>query len=387
MELGDDLAPTGNLIPAEPINLTFAYEVVDTVNDYVDVTWVDKDNNVLETHENVFRSKYVSIAKPSYVNVSIGDNYLGYTNPVWLDANGNVADFYLGNNPAAEYTFTASMPENPNYVGNVIPTLGYNYYGKFNALVYLPVLADVEEAPIVAGFDPISKVMIGNAQYWAYTSIEANTTIGVSADASYTVSFVKDGVAYTDDIEISAIRYAEAVLASPANDTEKVAVANMVRLLKEARLAMGYEVSAKFDELIALGEIDGLAAKEEYADDTVDYASLASVISAVSFKIDRTFAAYVITPNSADAVITVKYADNGEEISLIEAGNSVLTNKTRVYDLDRAIEITVTTASGTVSGTYSVRAYISNTGSELAKAMYEFGMAVKAYRAEFIENQ
>ena len=227
--------PTGEY-DESTTTLTFIGEIANKDTDYVDVTWIDKNNVQHAFSEDVFMSKYQPITVPA-VNVSTDDRYLGYTNPVWLDKDGKVADFRLGNTPAAEYTFTASMPDAPVYAGHVIPTLSYNYYGKFNALVYLPVIDGITEAP---KFDEteikyFSEVMIGEDKYWAYTTVNPNTTIGVSEDSTYKVSFTKDGTAYSDDIEISAIRYADAVLKNPANDAERIAVANMVRLLKESR--------------------------------------------------------------------------------------------------------------------------------------------------------
>ena len=70
--------------------------------------------------------------------------------------------------------------------------------------------------------------------------------------------------------------------------------------------------------------------------------------------------------------------------------NAKYTVNTRVYDLAKAIKITVTipaeegSEDTIISATYSAKAYINVTDSSLAKAMYEFGIATKAYR-EYLE--
>ena len=69
------------------------------------------------------------------------------------------------------------------------------------------------------------------------------------------------------------------------------------------------------------------------------------------------------------------------------------TSKTKVYDIaEKAIKITVSIPNSeggeptVISGTYSVKAYINATDNTLAKAMYEFGIATKAYRDYLVEN-
>jgi len=180
-------------------------------------------------------------------------------------------------------------------------------------------------------------------------------------------------------------------------DVETKAVANMVRYIKEARLASSLTAGEEFDELIALGNLSDLGAKEDYADATVDYSNLLSYVHSVRFMVDGTNAAYVITMTdaaaTAGATVTVSYVD-GEEITLKDSANianAKYTSGTRVYDIAaNAIEITVTVPAAegeptVITGTYSVKAYINATDNALAKAMYEFGVAAKAYR-EYLET-
>ena len=176
------------------------------------------------------------------------------------------------------------------------------------------------------------------------------------------------------------------ILNAPENDIETKAVANMVRYIKEARDLLGLENGTKFDELID-AHLDDYKSKDEYDDLDVDYSELSGV--AVSFVVDKTNAGYRINlpgEKFANAVVKVNYL-NGEEISLVksETENIWHTNTTKVYDIvNKAIEITVTIpgedGDTVVRGTYSVGAYIQATDNDMAKAMYEFGVAAKVYR-------
>ena len=185
------------------------------------------------------------------------------------------------------------------------------------------------------------------------------------------------------------------MLNDPWEEVETKAIANMVRYIKEARLAAGLKAGAEFDELIALGNLADLGAKEDYVDTTVDYSTLAGYVSEVKFMLDGTNAAYLITLTSSDVDVSVKFVD-GEEIALADSTtteNAKYTTGTRVYDIaNKAIEITVTipAADGgeptVITGTYSVKAYINATDNALTKAMYEFGVAADAYRSFLMED-
>ena len=185
------------------------------------------------------------------------------------------------------------------------------------------------------------------------------------------------------------------MLNDPWEDVETKAIANMVRYIKEARLAAGLAAGAEFDELIALGNLADLGAKEDYVDTTVDYSNLAGYVSEVKFMLDGTNAAYLITLTSSDVDVAVKFVD-GDEIVLADSTtteNAKYTTGTRVYDIaNKAIEITVTipAADGgeptVITGTYSVKAYINATDNALTKAMYEFGVAADAYRSFLMED-
>ena len=86
--------------------------------------------------------------------------------------------------------------------------------------------------------------------------------------------------------------------------------------------------------------------------------------------------------DSDSEISSIKYAATKGNVEKRKDGEGAYyTINTRVYDLTGAIEITVTRADGTTAvGTYSAKAYIYATNDPLTKAMYEFGVAAKAYR-------
>ena len=214
---------------------------------------------------------------------------------------------------------------------------------------------------------------------------------------------------------LSALLYADLVLNLPENEeavaVEATAVANMLRYIKEARLAAGLTAGEEFDDLIALGNLAELGAQADYADTSVDYSNLSGYVQSVKFMLDGTNAAYVITMTdsavTAGATVTVSYVggaaitvnqsviiETDAETSTETEVTRYITSGTRVYDIaENAIEITVTVPAAeegaeptVITGTYSVKAYINATDNTLAKAMYEFGVAAKAYREYLIEN-
>ena len=388
---GDDGYPTCEFTPVEKI-YEFKYYVADPELDLTTVNWYTEDGSLIKTTQAI---KNFKAAAPYYV-VASGDSWRGYKVTEWLDANGSVSDLMLGD--ASEYSFTAKVSaSSQNYVA-YITDAWYNfvYYAQFHTVLYLPVTDNVEITSVDGGFtSDVSKVKIGGVEYWAFTRYESTTD--VSDDKNAVVNFTCDGVNYTQTFTLSALRYAEIILTAPENDIEKTAVANMVRYIKEARLAKELEVSEKFDQLISLGNLSDLGAQADYVDTTVDYSTLEDYVSSVKFRVFGSSASYVIDLKDAaiGATISVTYLDSGDIVELRNADttNAVYTINTRVYDLTKAIKITVTvpaTEEGAeptvISGTYSAKAYINATDDTLTKAVYEFGVAAKAYR-EYLEQK
>ena len=265
------------------------------------------------------------------------------------------------------------------------------YYTNFNMALYLP--ADTNATSIsLGGFTQGAEtVKIDGVDYYVFT--RESSTAAVSDTYTTKLSYKIDGKVYRQTFKVSALVYADLILNYPMIDVETKAVANMVRYIKEARLASSLEAGTEFDSLIALGNLADLGAKEDYVDETVNFTALSGYVQSIKFMLDGTNAAYVITLTdsaiAAGVTVSVSYVD-GEEITLNDSAtiaNAKYTSGTRVYDIAaNAIEITVTVGEESFVGTYSVKAYINATNDSLTKAMYEFGVSAKAYREYLIEN-
>ena len=375
-------------------SLTFSAAAVKPVT----VNWII-DGEVIKT-ETLTPAVDTLVAPAKTAEILEDDPYRnkGY---VWVDAieGGNIISDILGlaNGSfawAEEYNFYGVKEHDGviNYVGGIKDVMfNVSYYTNFKYNLYLPA----DEKITIDGIELelVGTVAIYGNKYNAYVG-DWNTT-GASDNTAVDVTFTVDGVTYTQTFNFSALVYAEMILSNPVNDVEAKAVANMVRYIKEARLASSLEAGEEFDKLIALGNLADLGAKEDYVDTTVDYSTLAGYVSEIRFMLDGTNAAYLITLTSSDVDVAVKFVD-GEEIVLADSTtteNAKYTTGTRVYDIaNKAIEITVTipAADGgeptVITGTYSVKAYINATDNALTKAMYEFGVAADAYRSFLMED-
>jgi hypothetical protein len=256
------------------------------------------------------------------------------------------------------------------------------YYSNFNMVLYV----EANEAATITTlteFTAAGSVKIDGKEYYAF--IKECTTTGVSDDVTAKLTYKIDGKTYRQTFVVSALLYADLVLSNTTEELEKAAVANMVRFIKEARTAAGLAIPAELTEVEALYTLDPYKDKAEYDDLDVDASPLEG--TSLAFAISASNADYVIKPTSETAVVTVKYV-GGEQITVTKAAdeNAWYTSGERIYDLvGKAIEITITDGDASVTGTYSVGAYINGTDNALAKAMYEFGVAAKAYR-EYLET-
>ena len=274
------------------------------------------------------------------------------------------------------------------------------YYSNFNIALYLPVVEGMTISSVSDFALQDSTVKIGGNSYYVY--IKSLTTTGAADTVRTTVSYTAGGKTYKQNFDLSALVYAELILKAPIAEVETNAVANMVRFIKEARTAAKLEVSEKFAELEALAQLDAYKDKAEYDDLDVNCEGLAG--TSLAFAVNGNSAAYVIkipTATFADAenaVITVKYTDGtvlggvGQLVTETDAEGAeysyykFTTNSDRVYNIvEKPIEITITMGETVLTGTYSLGAYIQGTDNALAKAMYEFGVAAKAYR-EYLET-
>lgn len=365
-------------------DITFTSEIKLISEIIATVNWLDENGKLIKT-ESVLKNS--TATAPEYA-VNSGDGYRGIKVTKWLDESGNVSNLAILD--ADTYTFKASpvVDENTEYVARITEAqFNFIFYGSFTTVLYLPRL-DGMEMPTVADFTPgDSTVKIGGMEYWSF--YKDNTTTNVSEDLNAVVNFTIDGKAFSETLTLNALIYAKAILSSPENDIESRAIANMVRYIKEARLAAGLEISNEFAAVEALYSID--AYKESYSDLGADTSALNGYVDSIRFMLHGSYASYVITlsENAVNngAALKLEFADSKKTIFIEESdlfANSYYTAQTRVYDLTRLIRISVTVNENgtqkTVSGTYSIGAYINSEKINLAKAIYEFGTAASTYR-------
>lgn len=365
----------------------------------VTVNWVDGNGDIEKT-ESLYPG--IDTLTPPIVNdYKWADSEYVNIAYQWADAaeNGKAIPTVLGlvDNIVCwndEYNFYAvtELDGVVNYVGGIKDAkFNLAYTTTFNYNVYLPIDENITYNS-VDGIVEGSIVYINGKAYRAYSA--PTTTTGAAETKHVTVSFTYDGKDYVQTFNLSAVNYAQQILSESTLDVERASVANMLRYVKEACKVAGVAVSDKFDRLITLSGIAELGTKESYEDAMAIYSRLEGYVESISFMVDRAHTAYLIkltdSAIAANAQVTAKFVETGEEVNLIDSevlANTKITNKTKSHDLVKTIKITVTIpaaeegASATVvSGTYSIKAYINATDNTLAKAAYEFGVAAAAYR-------
>ena len=389
---------------------TFSYLVYNPETDVVNVTWKDFDGKVIKTEELIRTEK----AETPLCYLPAID---GWRSPVvteWLDSEGNAASLIL----EKDEVYTAVRPvidENTKYMANVSEAyLSFSYVAQFHMYFYLPVTEGMER-PTLTDKAPSSSsgtVLIGGQKYWVYTWWCAAPT--VADDTTFVINFEIDGVKYTQKFTINALMYAEIVLSNPTSDEEAFAVANMVRYVKESRIACGRTVGEKFDKLIGSeGLYPNLPAyPETYPDDSLDTSAIAPYVDVLTLSISTTPCYRVSLSQKAIDLgmtkdnyrLTTKSGVRLDLYDYVKNGKDFDTNNTKIYNLVETFTITVTvpavkdaetgeviTESFTVSCDYSIGTYIKSASEQhpeanldLARASYAFALAAKAYRDSVI---
>ena len=397
---------------------TLKYLAYNPATDVASVTWVDLDGKVITTEPLIKGEKAVA----PIVKLESAD---GWRSPIvteWTDEEGNKSDLIIGNANAQTYTAVAPViDENTKYVADISNAmLSFSYVAQFHMYLYLPIEEGMDK-PVIKGTyhtnnDPSAssgKVLINRQEYYVYTWW--CDAASVATGMNITVTFTIDGVEYKQNISINALMYAEIVLSNPTSDKEALAVANMVRYVKEAVIARGQTPSDKFDELIGSeGLYPNLPAYEEsYPDDSLDLAAIEKYIEKFNLRITGTPCFQLTLSKEAIALKMTKdnfklKAKDGTVLDLFDYaknGKDYETNNTKIYDLIKTFTITVTvpavkdaetgeviTESFQVSADYSIGTYIKGAQAQnpdanldLAKAAYAFGVAALDYRRSVLD--
>ncbi len=381
------------------VTYTFDYVVVDAANDIVNVKWVDAEGNLFAETKALKNS--IATA-PVDCSVPSGDGWRNVMISKWTDKDGNESDLAIGEE--SEYIFYAAKDQGDDavYVANVTGAMmNVTYYAQLSINFYVPVNADMESAPTFSGSSATSKVLINGEQYWCYVFYGATST--AFNENVQTLTFTIDGQTYSQKFAPNALVYAEIVLADKnSTDAEKLAVANMVRFVKEFLIESGAS-SIPTNRIEALIGENGAYALPDYIADTeypdldADAALLNDYIESIHFRVSGNYAAYVFTKTQKgiDENISISVKNSaGEGIGLRDAtGKTPWTLNLKAMHAYKTLTVTVTvpavtdaetgdviTEQQTISATYSIGAYINATDSDLARALYAFGVAAENYR-------
>lgn len=397
---------------------TFSYLAYNPETDVANVTWKDFDGKVIKTEALIKGEKVdAPICKLDSV-----DGWRSAIASEWTDDDGNSFNFVVGS--ADEQVYTAVRPvidENTKYVANISNAmLSFSYVAQFHMYLYLPIEEGMDR-PIITGTYKTTQApsaasetaLINRDRYYVYTWWCGAADVADGYDV--TVTFTIDGVEYKQNINLNALMYAKVVLSAPTSEKEALAVANMVRYVKEAIISTGKTPDVRFDELIGSeGLYSSLPAyAESYPDDSLDLTALSEYVEKFNLKITGTPCFQLTLSEKAiklgmtkdnfvlrtkDGVILdlFDYAKNGKDYS---------TNNTKIYDLIKTFTITVTvpavkdaetgeviTESFKLTADYSIGTYIKGASAQnpdanmnLPKAAYAFGIAALDYRNSVLD--
>ena len=313
---------------------------------------------------------------------------------MWADKNGNAYDSILGITPygikadwdkAYELYPVNEINGQKKYVGG-ISDANFNlaFLSGFRYNLYIPIderLTDVS----VAGFEKNpTNVFIDYKEYAVFSAIVGTAE---AADENTIIATYKvDGIEYSQSWSINAVQYAQMIIPYPEYNTEKAAIGSMVKFIKEAVLCT--DTGADVSLLNTIIEDAGLSLT--YGTYTAGNAAALDELTG-----SVTIVQYVIHSGVASLKLYVAEntdisfkTENGSNISYVRSqdslGTYVILDPMRIYDV--IAPITVTTANKSVK--FEMLDYLTamegEAGMELAKALYEFGVAAKAYREELL---
>ena len=361
----------------------------------IDVNWIGADGRTVKTEK--LTPGIDALIGPK-ASVELPDDDYRNLAAIWVDAaeNGKAITETLGwDNDSGIFTWqdtynfyaVGELDGNKTYVGGIKNAMfNISFLTSFKYNVYFPV-NDVLAITSVEGFEDRGTVSIDAEKYKLY-----NFAVGTTAateDLEVNVAFTVNGEAYEQIFKLSAVRYADMILAISDVETERLAVGNMIRFLKEARLYSKLDVEERLDDIIADAGVPDYA--EKY-DGNTNIAILDQYIYSVSYVIYNGCVSYKFVLNDPAYADVIKFYNGDEEIGFKIGGTQIYTigessvektfiilNVMRVYDIIDTLTIKV---EGTeLSATYSMLDNIEALPHlTLAKALYEFGLAADKYK-------
>jgi hypothetical protein len=277
------------------------------------------------------------------------------------------------------------------------------------------------ERPTITGVEPDSSsatVIINRQEYYLYTFWESASAI--LNTSTINVNYTIDGVDYVAKVDISGLIYADIILSNQSYyAAEAESVANMVRYAYEcyaiksqtdSSVAANLEkYSAKITEIIGTFAADGSTTGGKYNLNAYttsfgevaesDIENYGEYIHSMAYGIFGTSGRTMVILNkeATDAGVkiffngsvgrkgttTIKNSETGED----ETVNVYYVDNQKVYDAIGKITVTIKAPDKEdINTSYSLPQYITAITEKLpeeninvAKAMYDFGAAAKAY--------
>ena len=367
------------------------------------VSWYDTEGNLIKT--NVGYEGFVADI-PLDAYVPSGDGYRSVRITKWLDDSGNESNLIIGKDSSYSFYAAKEQPADGGYIGKISDAmLNLSYYSQFHMNLYLPILEGMER-PVVSGASAsYATAFISNREYWVYTWWMS--AVSATDDKVITVSYTIDGVSYSQRVTVGGLVYAEIALEYATSQKERLAVANMLRYVRESKIYAGYADDQRFDALI--GSLDGsIEGKVTLPDYPTAFTPLDTSLGELENYISKfylsigTSSNFVLVLNQKGIDAGLKntdftiYNESGVKINLFDYagdGKTYQTNNMKVYDAIEKLTITLTLPktdtepSRKISGTYSLATYITEvekTGEnvEVAKALYAFGVAAADYKKQ-----
>ena len=350
----------------------------------VDVKVGDKTVSLIPGVSDIYAEKALRV----YAEES--DNLLN-TIYILKDANGNVYKNALGITEDGKlivdwengYVLTAS--EQTKLVGGIEAEFNLGFLSGFRYNLYIPVDARLSSVEIEGYTKAESTVLIGGVEYNVYSAL-----VGTAAAADANViaaTFKVDGVKYSQTWSINAVQYAEMLINAPSaqHPNETAALGSMVKFIKDAVLALDATADvSELEAIIASANVD--AGYKTYTDGNASAfeALLENGLASVQFTVYNGVASYKFILDEEGTAFSATV--HGEEIGFTADGTTIVLEPMRVYDLIDPITVTVGEITATVSMLDYLTAMEGNDGMNLAKSLYEFGVAADAYKQDIMAN-
>ena len=359
----------------------------------VDINWMDADGvTVVATTQLTPGVSKLDENAYKHIKELTDNEYLNILYQ-WTDNSGNAISGVLGADADAlikwpsndSYSFYARESLNgvTKYIGGIKDVqFNLNFLTGFRYNLYIPVddrLTDV----VVDGYARSeATVLIGGAEYTVYSKV-----VGTAAAAeanTILATFKVDGEDYSQTWSINAVDYAKMLINDPYYNSEKEAAAKMVKFIKEAVLVKdaAADITA-LDEIITSSGVGLTYGDYATAGNADALVAFNGVIYDVYYSVYNGVAAYKFTLVNEETQLT--FTVNGEEIKQTVNGNEITLEAMRVYDLIEPITI----SDGANTAEFKFVDYLTKLNGDeninLAKALYEFGLAADEYKKDIMK--